>query len=368
MAEPGLVRLAPDFGASEGGGTMTRDELCDQGIGLIEEAQQERVTMLDGNGNWDADRDTYRALVVQAYDHRMGPIRNVLEAIKALPKVPDAPPAVTPPPARTLGPGQTRTFQTATGQQIRVAVPNVAQTGLPVVLVFAGTGFQGASIGMLPLAEGEGLALASALGIEPDEAIDVLSQHYTGTYVEPETVQNLFTAAGAIYVEVAYRGSSVGARVDVQVQDAQAAYDYATQHAAEWGGNPALITVVGHSSGGYLCAWLAITRPVALATLMSGAALLVNGYNWPAQSQQLLAAAGVGESNAPGTHIREGQQGRRFIIMIADQDEQIPPPSEAAFAQRAQQAGHSVSVQHVPGLHGASIDPGLRATVAALPR
>lgn len=86
MAEPGLVRMAPDFGAGDGGGTVTIDELCDQGISLIEQAQDNRVTMLDGVGNWEADRDSYRALTVDTFDHRIGPIRNVLEAIKALPK------------------------------------------------------------------------------------------------------------------------------------------------------------------------------------------------------------------------------------------------------------------------------------------
>lgn len=112
MADPGLVRMAPDFGTSDGGGTMTLEELCAQGIGLIEEAQRERVALLDGTGNWEADRDAYRALVVQTFDHRIGPIRNVLEAIQALPKAEPGP--VTPPaPAPTFpANGFARTYST----------------------------------------------------------------------------------------------------------------------------------------------------------------------------------------------------------------------------------------------------------------
>ena len=252
---------------------------------------------------------------------------------------------VDPPPDRTVPPGATKTFRTGTGALIRVATPTTDRPGgNPIVMAFAGTGFQGADIGMLPL----------DMQLVPVQTW------------EPAAVQNLFTQAGAIYVECAYSKGTV----EQQIADALAAFDGVAAACPSWGGSPERIVTVGHSSGGFLAAWMAIARAdrLYLATIMSGAALLVNGYRWPSQSQQLLARAGVTDAKSPGKNLDKAAAKIRLALFIAQQDEQIPPQSQVDFVALARGQAHQVLISQMPGMHGASIDPGLRWTAQNLPR
>lgn len=306
--------------------------IADEVQNQIEQVQEARKGVNAGN---------FTAKMDEIFNVHIGPIHDYMDQIKGLlPKVEDPPPPPPPPPPpveRIVQPGQTAIRNTGRNQ-IRVSVPMTQDTGLWTVVTFAGSGFQGAPLGAIP-ADFRGMAVEG---------------------FHPQTVGNQFTQNGIIYVEAAYRGGPVQGQLD----DAVAAFETVLREAEGYGGSPERICLCGHSSGGWLAARLAEIHPeVKFAMLMSGAALKVNNYNWPAMTRQLLASAGVNESNSPYTALPQAQGKMTLAMVVAMQDEQIVPQSELDFANAARQAGHSVFVQQINGDHGSSINPGLSWTI-----
>src|SRR5438045_4184522 len=91
----------------------------------------------------------------------------------------------------TVGHGQTRDFSTGRNL-IRVSAPR-SGTANPIVLAFAGSGFQGASLGAIPVAP-------RGARTKPRRPLFAF---------EPPSIRTRFTNAGAVFVEVAYRGGGV---------------------------------------------------------------------------------------------------------------------------------------------------------------
>jgi arylformamidase len=94
-----------------------------------------------------------------------------------------------------------------------------------------------------------------------------------------------YTGLGYIFISTNYR-MLPEADVGQQALDVATALAYVQTHAADWGGNPAKIILMGHSAGGHLAALLTASTALQTAAKARPAQALISldsaGYNIPA--------------------------------------------------------------------------------------
>ena len=111
---------------------------------------------------------------------------------------------------------------------------------------------------------------------------------------------------------------------------AACAVEYAREHAAEYGGDPATMIVFGHSAGAHAAAMAAFARPAPTAGCLGGAtlgpidALVTWEGNWllainrPDWNGALAADPGIMDAATPWTHLAEHKDQK--VVMLVSED------------------------------------------------
>lgn len=137
------------------------------------------------------------------------------------------------------------------------------------------------------------------------------------------------------------------------VEDAAAAVAWAQTHAAEFGGDPRRLFVMGHGSGAHLAALLGTDRRWLEARGLSPKALAgVVGWSGaydflPIRDIGLIEVFGTGDlwpATQPVNHV-DGDE-PPFLLVHGTDDELYPAANSAALAAKLQAAG--IVVRHVP--------------------
>jgi len=148
------------------------------------------------------------------------------------------------------------------------------------------------------------------------------------------------TLWGYVCASATYR-LSAEARWPAQREDIHAAFDWLVERAGELGVDPRRIGVWGHSAGGHLAAWLALTRPVAAAVTISAPTDFLSMGGWhdaPDSPESRLVGAPV--QSAPGL-TRAADPARAIhpasppMLLIHGADDATVPPNQSAHLAAA---------------------------------
>jgi len=148
------------------------------------------------------------------------------------------------------------------------------------------------------------------------------------------------------------------------VQDAAQAVKWAKTHAGEYGGDPAALSLMGHSAGGHIAAMLAYDRRWLNAEGLDPARDLsafvgISGpYDFlPLHSERLKIIFGPEEARAdsqPITHV-DGR-GPPGLFLTGDADTVVDPGNSRRMAARIVAAGGRSEARFYPGIsHSGSI-------------
>ena len=138
------------------------------------------------------------------------------------------------------------------------------------------------------------------------------------------------------------------------VEDSAAAVRWVRAHAAEWGGDPARLVLVGHSAGAYNAAmlaydprWLGADRPA-----IKGFAGLAGPYDFDPFDGPIAAAAFRGAADArdtqPVTHVGPGAP--PALLVTGDKDTTVRPANSDSLAARLTAVSTPVTLQRYPGV------------------
>ncbi|MFT3987834.1 alpha/beta hydrolase [Aestuariivirga sp.] len=161
-------------------------------------------------------------------------------------------------------------------------------------------------------------------------------------------VADTVTACGAIAAVMDY-DLMPGVRMDTIVVQVRRAVDWLAHNIARHGGDPARLSVSGHSAGGHLgCFTLAVGSPVKAAFLLSGLYDLK-----PLQASFLAPLIGITDEEAATLSPLKLKQSVASQVIIATGAHETPPFHAQASAFRAHLAGQGVDVAAVllPGLN-----------------
>jgi acetyl esterase/lipase len=147
------------------------------------------------------------------------------------------------------------------------------------------------------------------------------------------------------------------------LRDNALAVAFAKQHAADWGGDPTRLFLVGHSAGAYDSAMLALDRrwlgEVGLdpGRDVSGVVGLAGPYDFlPLRDETLKTIFGP-EHQRPDTqpinHVDGGAP--PFLLVAGDRDETVDPGNSTRLAAAIRARGGTVSLRICPGLGHVSI-------------
>ena len=145
-------------------------------------------------------------------------------------------------------------------------------------------------------------------------------------------------------------------------KDVAAAVAYAYRHAAEWGGNPERLTLMGHSAGAHLTALVAYDgRYLAVAglspSILQGYVGLSGPYDFLLDTPLLrdtFAGAPEREHDAQPIHFVTTGAPRSLLVMGRD-DTTVNPRNTRSLAARLREAGAPVEELWIDGEHGATV-------------
>jgi acetyl esterase/lipase len=138
------------------------------------------------------------------------------------------------------------------------------------------------------------------------------------------------------------------------VEDGAAAVRWVRAHAAEWGGDPARLVLVGHSAGAYNAAmlaydprWLGADRAA-----IKGFAGLAGPYDFDPFDGPIASAAfqGAGEARAtqPVTHVAPGAP--PALLATGDKDTTVRPANSDSLAARLTAVGTPATLRRYPAV------------------
>jgi acetyl esterase/lipase len=147
------------------------------------------------------------------------------------------------------------------------------------------------------------------------------------------------------------------------LRDNALAVAFAKQHAADWGGDPARLFVVGHSAGAYDAVMLALDRrwlgEVGLDPTrdITGVAGLAGPYDFlPLRDETLKVIFGPEHQRPETQPINHVDGGAPPLLLLAgDRDETVDPRNSTRLAAAIRARGGTVSVRICPGLGHVSI-------------
>ncbi|MDQ2859369.1 MAG: alpha/beta hydrolase [Pseudomonadota bacterium] len=142
------------------------------------------------------------------------------------------------------------------------------------------------------------------------------------------------------------------------LQDGAAAVRWARDHAAEYGGDPRRIVLVGHSAGAYNAMMLALDGEFLKAVGVDPAAIkavagLSGPYNFLPLNVPWTIAAFSGYPDLPATQPINYASAASPPAFLAhgDKDTLVSPQNTIALGRKLEQAGATVEVKLYPGLH-----------------
>lgn len=177
-----------------------------------------------------------------------------------------------------------------------------------------------------------------------------------GERAEYRFVGEALASAGAIVVVPDYR-LSPGVRYPEFVRDSAAAVKWAFDHAAELGGSPDNVVVMGHSAGGYNAAMVALDRRwldgagLAPQRKLAGWIGLAGPYDFlPIENRETQVAFRWPDTAAdtqPIVHVTP--QAPRTLLLAAIKDDLVNPQrSTVGLGERLKAAGVPVRVELYP--------------------
>ncbi len=147
-----------------------------------------------------------------------------------------------------------------------------------------------------------------------------------------------------------------GVRFPTFVQDCALAVKWARDHAAEFGGDPARISLAGHSAGAYNAAMLALDahflRDVGVdPKVVRAAALLAGPYNFapfdPGAAQNAFGAWPIVAQTQPISFAR--RDAPPLLLMQGTADDTVKPHNTTDLAARLKSVGAQVVLRLYPG-------------------
>lgn len=169
-----------------------------------------------------------------------------------------------------------------------------------------------------------------------------------------------FTSQGYVYVSINYR-LSPAVKHPAHAEDVARAIAWTAQHIGDYGGNPAKITLMGHSAGAHLAALVAtdgryLEKLGKSPSMLNGVILLdTAGYDIPRNLGELsegpinaaLYENAFGKDRdtwveaSPITYVKEGQKLPRFLVFYTDRKSSGPISKE--FVSAINKAGGEAS-------------------------
>ncbi len=184
---------------------------------------------------------------------------------------------------------------------------------------------------------------------------------YGGSWRDGSKAEYLFVAAtlarrGVVVVVPDYRVYPE-VRYPAFLRDCARAVGWTLAHAASFGGDPARVSVVGHSAGAYNALMLALD-PALLGTAgrsptdLAGVVGLAGPYDFlPITDPEIIPIFPGGDA-APATQPINHVDGRNppLLLLAGDADETVEPRNTAALASRVRYAGGAVRERFYPGI------------------
>jgi len=175
-----------------------------------------------------------------------------------------------------------------------------------------------------------------------------------------------FTAAGCVWFSIDYRLAPAH-RWPAGYEDTLTAIRWVKAHAAEFGGDPRRIALVGHSAGGHLACLAGVlgdesTRVQAVIGFAPVTDLVTDTVNRGGASTSLQALFDIAKELTPATrarladvspseHVRAGLPA--FLLLHGDADKTVPIAMSRSFQQRLVAAGNTCDLIVLPGAaHG----------------
>lgn len=175
-----------------------------------------------------------------------------------------------------------------------------------------------------------------------------------------------FTAAGCVWFSIDYRLAPAH-RWPAGYEDTLTAIRWVKAHAAEFGGDPRRIVLVGHSAGGHLACLAGVlgdasTRVQAVIGFAPVTDLVTDTVNRGGASTSLQALFDIAKELTPGTrarladvspseHVRAGLPA--FLLLHGDADKTVPIAMSRAFQEKLHAAGNTCDLLVLPGAgHG----------------
>lgn len=177
---------------------------------------------------------------------------------------------------------------------------------------------------------------------------------------------NAFTAAGCVWFSIDYRLAPAH-RWPAGFEDTLTAIRWVKAHAAEFGGDPRRIVVVGHSAGGHLACLAGVlgdesARVQAVIGFAPVTDLVIDTVNRGGASTSLQALFDIAKELTPETrarladvspseHVRAGLPA--FLLLHGDADKTVPIAMSRAFQEKLRAAGNTCDLIVLPGAgHG----------------
>ncbi|MDB5894622.1 MAG: esterase [Rhodoferax sp.] len=208
---------------------------------------------------------------------------------------------------------------------------------------------------------------------QPAGGTPVVLFFYGGNWTRGERADYRFVgealAANGILAMVADYRLSPEVRYEGLLQDCALALRWTLSHAADYGGNPAAVMVMGHSAGAYNAAMLALDprwlAPLGLApSRLAGWIGLAGPYDFlPIGDPEVRVAFRWPETPADSQPIAHAlTRAPRTLLVAGSADRTVDPRRNTeGLAQRLRAGGTDVQVRIIPGL-------GHVRTVAAMAR
>lgn len=141
------------------------------------------------------------------------------------------------------------------------------------------------------------------------------------------------------------------------VEDCAQAVAWTLRHAAEYGGDPRRVTVIGHSAGAFNAAMLAVDPAFLEAAgtsrdKLAGVAGLAGPYDFlPIRDPDVIAvfaSVDAGPASQPITYV----DGRNppMLLLAGDEDQTVNPRNTVSLGARIVQAGGTAEIKIYPGL------------------
>lgn len=171
------------------------------------------------------------------------------------------------------------------------------------------------------------------------------------------------TDAGIAWVSINYRLAPAH-RWPAQIEDTRAAVAWVRAHAAEFGGDPARIAIMGHSAGGHLALFAAVATeggaaPVhAVVGCAAVSDLVSDSRRRGGPSTSLQALFGVNAELSPDTlalltaqspvnALKAGYP--PTLLLHGDADKTVPLDQSVAFRERVRALGGDCELHVLPG-------------------